>query len=265
MRDALEIVPRSYYAAAKHEAREAIHRTSHQGLLGFVVDKRGTYRIEDDVPLIQHLDDEIRVRHLAQDIVRYRGTLQGDRQDLLSRYRIVDFATKVVGVGSVGTRCYVALFIGRDKYDPLLLQVKEAQASVLERFVGKSRYKNHGERVVHGQRLMQAASDMFLGWARGLRYDYYVRQLRDMKFSAAVQAMNRRDLTDYAALCGRTLARAHARASYPSTLAGYLGRSDAFDRAMATFAEAYAEQNERDYNALLTAIRSGSIKALRNL
>jgi uncharacterized protein (DUF2252 family) len=265
VRAALEIVPRSFYALAKHEARAMIHRTSHHGFPSFVVRKGGAYRIEDELPLVAHLDDPERTRRLEQDIIRYRDTLQEDRQTLLRRYRLVDLATKVVGVGSVGTRCYVALFVGRDKDDTLVLQIKEAQASVLEPYLGKSRYSNHGQRVVHGQRLMQAASDLFLGWARGLRHDYYVRQLRDMKYSATVQTMSTPDLEIYAALCGRTLARAHARSGDPSMIAGYLGSGDAFDRALAAFSETYAEQNERDHDALLEAIKSKRIKATANM
>src|SRR5271165_93270 len=265
VRTALAIVPRSYANAAKHEQRASIQRTTHHGFPSFVVRKGGTFRIQDEAPLVTHLSDPERARRLVQDVIRYRDTLESDRQLLLSRYHIVDFATKVVGVGSVGTRCYVALLMGRDKNDPLLLQIKEAQASVLERYVGRSRYANHGERVVHGQRLMQAASDMFLGWARGLHYDYYVRQMRDMKYSAAVQTMNRRDLAEYAALCGRTLARAHARSGDPSMIAGYLGNGDALDRALGEFAESYAAQNEQDFDALLEAIRTKRIKASHNL
>jgi uncharacterized protein (DUF2252 family) len=265
VRAALEIVPRSFYAMAKHEARAMIHRTSHHGFPSFVVNKGGTYRIEDELPLVAHLDNPERTRRLEQDIIRYRDTLQDDRQTLLRRYRLVDLATKVVGVGSVGTRCYVALFVGRDKDDSLVLQIKEAQASVLEPYLGKSGYANHGERVVHGQRLMQAASDLFLGWARGLRHDYYIRQLRDMKYSATVQTMNNRDLEIYVGLCGKTLARAHARSGDPSMIAGYLGSGDAFDRALAAFSETYAEQNERDHDALLEAIKTKRIKAAHNL
>ncbi len=265
IRTALEIVPRSYVKAARHEQHASIHRTTHHGFPSFVVRKAGSFRIEDEAPLVAHLSDAERARRLVQDIIRYRDTLENDRQMLLSRYHLVDFATKVVGVGSVGTRCYVALFMGRDKTDPLLLQIKEAQASVLERYLGKSRYSNHGERVVHGQRLMQAASDMFLGWARGLYHDYYVRQLRDMKYSATVQTMDRQDLADYAALCGRTLARAHARSGNPSMIAGYVGNGDALDRALGEFAESYAEQNEQDYNTLLEALRTKRLKATHNM
>jgi len=262
---ALDIVPRSYYASAQHPERAAIHRTTHHGLPSFVVRKGGKFRIRDDVPLIAHFSDPERARRLELDIFRYRDTLQDDRQTLLRRYRLVDLATKVVGVGSVGTRCYVALLIGRSENDPLLLQIKEAQASVLEPYLGKSPYPNHGERVVHGQRLMQAASDIFLGWARGLNHDYYVRQLRDMKYSATVQTMKRPDLLVYVELCGRTLARAHARSGDPSMIAGYLGNGDAFDGALATFSELYAERNERDHAALLEAIKTKRIKTTLNM
>jgi uncharacterized protein (DUF2252 family) len=265
VRTALDIVPRSYYAVAEHAQRAAIHRTTHHGAPSFVLRKGNTFRIQDESPLITHLRDQEKGHRLEQDIVRYRDTLQDDRQTLLRRYHLVDLASKVVGVGSVGTRCYVALFIGRDKNDPLVLQIKEAQASVMEPYLGKSQYANHGQRVVHGQRLMQAASDIFLGWARGLNHDYYVRQLRDMKFSATVQAMKRSDLEIYVGLCGRTLARAHARSGDPSMIAGYLGSGDAFDRAIATFAEIYAEQNARDYGALLEAIKTKRIKAIPNM
>jgi len=265
LRTALDIVPRSYAALAKHPLRATIHRTTHHGNPSFVIGKGRRLRIEDNPPLIAHLRDTAQAHRLEQDLMRYENTLQEFRQTLLRRYHLVDFATKVVGVGSVGTRCYVALLLGRDKTDSLLLQIKEAQASVLEPYLGKSGFDNHGERVVHGQRVMQAASDLFLGWARGLGHDYYVRQLRDMKYSAAVQAMPVDDLIDYARLCGRTLARAHARSGDPSMIAGYLGRADAFDHALATFSELYAEQNERDYKALLEAIATRRIKAIPNL
>ena len=265
LRKALDIVPRSYAAAARHAQHATLHRVNHHGMPGFVVRGGGSYRIANEVPLIAHIKDREVERRLAQDVIRYRTTLQEDRQALLARYHLVDFAIKVVGVGSVGTRCYIALLVGRDKNDTLLLQIKEAQASVLERYLGKSTYENHGQRVVHGQRLMQAASDLFLGWAHGPSHDYYVRQLRDLKFSAAVQTMNRPDLTEYAALCARTLARSHARSGDASMIAGYLGAGESFDGAIATFAELYAEQNEQDYRALLEAIKAKRIKANQSL
>ena len=174
---------------------------------------------------------------------------------LLERYRYVHAARKVVGVGSVGTRAWIMLLLGRDDDDPLLLQVKEAEASVLEPYLGASTFANHGQRVVEGQRLMQAASDIMLGWLRvddldGVVRDFYVRQLWDAKGSALVEAMDPRAMRVYAELCGWTLARAHARSGDRVAIASYLGRSDIFDRALATFAEAYADQNERDYDAL---------------
>jgi hypothetical protein len=205
------------------------------------------------------------VLETARTVIRsYRRTLQGDRRHLLERFRFVDAARKVVGVGSVGTRAWVVLFVGRDNADPLILQMKEAQASVLEPFLGKSQFSNHGQRVVEGQRLMQAASDMMLGWIRtkgpdGVERDFYVRQLWDSKGSALVDLMEPNAMTIYAGVCGRTLARAHARSGDAVAISAYLGTSDAFDRALATFAEAYADQNERDYAALQEAVASGRI------
>jgi uncharacterized protein (DUF2252 family) len=178
----------------------------------------------------------------------------------------VHAARKVVGVGSVGTRCYILLLVGRDENDPLFLQVKEAQASVVEPFAGKSAYPNHGQRVVAGQRLMQAATDIFLGWQRingldGSTRDYYLRQLHDWKGSADVDALLLPGAKHYARICGATLARAHARWGDRIAIASYLGRGDAFDRAIADFASSYAEQNERDYATLLDAMKSGRIDA----
>ena len=175
-------------------------------------------------------------------------------------------ARKVVGVGSVGTRAWILLLLGRDGQDPLFLQAKEAEESVLERFVGKSQYNNHGERVVAGQRLMQAASDIFLGWQRvpgydGQTRDYYIRQLRDWKGSADVDTMNTSTMTAYSRMCGATLARAHARSGDRIPIASYLGNSDVFDRAIADFSAAYADQNERDYQALVDAVDSGRVGA----
>jgi uncharacterized protein (DUF2252 family) len=177
----------------------------------------------------------------------------------------------VVGVGRVGTRCWIALMLGRDEGDPLFLQVKEAEASVLSRFVGASAYKNQGQRVVAGQRLMQASSDVFLGWHHvdegldGRRRDFYVRQLRDWKFSVEIETLLPAGLGIYGALCGWTLARAHARSGDRIAIAAYLGGSDVFDRAIAEFAVAYADQNERDHQALVDAIASGRITAEHGL
>ena len=192
-------------------------------------------------------------------LFRYRGTLPHDRRHLFDRYRFRHLARKVVGVGSVGTRAWVALLTGDDDGDPLFLQAKEAEASVLEPFAGASEFSNHGQRVVEGQRLMQAASDIFLGWCPaigvdGARRDFYLRQLWDGKRSVDVEALSRRGLEVYARICGWTLARAHARSGDRVAIAAYLGRGDRFDRAIAEFAEIYADQNERDHAALVAAL-----------
>jgi uncharacterized protein (DUF2252 family) len=186
---------------------------------------------------------------------------------LLESYRFVDLARKVVGVGSVGTRCWIALFVGRDNDDTLILQVKEAEASVLERFLAKSPFKNHGERVVEGQRLMQAASDIFLGWQRvaagldGVPHDFYLRQLWDWKLSADIATMTPQALGVYAQVCAWALALGHARSGDAVVIASYLGGSDAFARALADFALAYADQNDSDHHALVDAIAAGTVKA----
>ncbi len=204
-----------------------------------------------------------RLRNLVRS---YRDTLTGDHRALLERFRYVDTARKVVGVGSVGTRAWIMLMLGRDDSDPLFLQFKEAEASVLEPFLGASEFDQHGQRVVEGQRLMQAAGDIMLGWVRtsdvdGTERDYYVRQLWDAKGSALVETMNPTALTYYAGICGRTLARAHARAGDSVAIAAYLGRGNGFDRALGEFAEAYADQNEADYATVVEAVASGRITA----
>ena len=196
----------------------------------------------------------------------YRRTLQGDRKHLLERFRYVHAARKVVGVGSVGTRAWIILMLGRDNEDPLFLQLKQAEASVLEPFLGKSQYANHGQRVVEGQRLMQAASDIMLGWDRitgpdGVKWDFYMRQLWDSKGSAIIEGMKPRELAAYAQICGRTLARAHARSGDAVAIGAYLGSGDALDKALADFAELYADQNELDYAALSAAVKTGKVKA----
>jgi len=196
----------------------------------------------------------------------YRRTLAGDRRKLLERFRYTHAARKVVGVGSVGTRCWILLMEGRDHADPLFLQAKEAQASVLERFVGKSQYTNHGQRIVAGQHLMQAATDIFLGWQRvrdidGQTRDYYIRQFHDWKGSVQVDALRVPGATLYARLCGTALARAHARWGDRIAIASYLGRGDSFDRAIANFAVIYADRNEQDYEALVRAVKSGRLPA----
>ncbi|HEY6398745.1 MAG TPA: DUF2252 domain-containing protein [Solirubrobacteraceae bacterium] len=234
----------------------------------------GQPRIVGDPPLIVPIEDLAGGRDI-EDFVEtvnrgYRSTLQGDRQRLLERFRYVHAARKVVGVGSVGTRAWIMLMVGRDNDDPLFLQLKEAQASVLEPFLGKSQYAHHGERVVEGQRLMQSASDIMLGWHRvadndGVERDFYFRQLWDNKGSAIIEGMAPPELTAYAEICGRTLARAHARSGDSVAIAAYLGSSEALDKALADFAELYADQNELDYAAMSAAVKTGRVKAQTGL
>jgi uncharacterized protein (DUF2252 family) len=237
----------------------------------------GERRILSDPPLIEPVDEIFgglereEIYELLRAILRrYRRTLQSDRRHLLEDFRLVDTARKVVGVGSVGTRAWIILMLGRDDSDPLFLQAKEAQASVLESFVTPSRHHSHGERVVNGQHLMQANSDIFLGWDQvlgidGVQRDYYVRQLRDWKGAAIVEAMDPSTLATYGQICGTTLARAHARSGDRIAIASYLGGSDAFDRALVEFSEDYADQNERDYDALVQAEKEGRITVQRGL
>jgi uncharacterized protein (DUF2252 family) len=239
----------------------------------------GRPRIISDPPLLVPVaemlpSEEDRATFIAQLgslISQYRRTLETDRRYLLELFEPCDMARKVVGVGSVGTRCWIVLFLGRDTGDPLFLQVKEAEKSVLSRFVGASKYTNQGQRVVAGQRLMQAASDIFLGWQRtqagldGVTRDFYVRQLRDWKFSLDITTMVPAGMRAYGEVCGWTLARAHARSGDRIAIAAYLGTSDVFDRAIADFASAYADQNERDYEALAQAAASGRITAEHGL
>ena len=233
----------------------------------------GEPRFVSDPPLVTPIEELASDVEQAQieEFVRaalgsYRRTLSADRRRLLERFRYVHAARKVVGVGSVGTRAWIVLMLGRDASDPLLLQLKEAQASVLEPFLGKSRFSKHGQRVVEGQRLMQAAGDIMLGWIRipgldGLSRDFYMRQLWDGKGSAIVELMSPSVLTTYAELCGRALAQAHARSGDAIAIASYLGAGESFDRALASFAESYADQNERDYRALQEAVTSGRLTA----
>jgi uncharacterized protein (DUF2252 family) len=250
-------------------------RDSMQALsqLGEIVD--GRYRIVSQPPIVLPARDltsvygsSEQVKEMVNDQLRaYRRTLRADRHQLLGRFELVDVARKVVGVGSVGTRAFIGLLQGRDEQDPLFLQVKEATSSVLEEHLPKSQYANHGQRVVEGQRLMQAASDIFLGWTEGVDADrhYYWRQLRDMKGSADVESMIPSAMTLYALACGWTLARAHARSGDPIAIAAYLGKSDRFDRAITDFSLRYADQNEQDYQRFIGAIRSGSVEAVEGV
>ncbi|MGH9684108.1 MAG: DUF2252 domain-containing protein [Candidatus Acidiferrales bacterium] len=222
----------------------------------------GQRRIVDRPPLVYHPRHTEKFEKDIRDIFhRYRQSLPEERRVVLDRYHIVDVARKVVGVGSVGTRCAVALLMAAEN-DPLFLQFKEARASVLEPYAGKSRYENDGQRVVTGQRMLQAASDVFLGWTRDdSGRDYYFRQLRDMKMAIDLAQLSREDWMEYAAICGWTLARAHARTGDPARIAGYLGKSATFDKATEDFAVAYGDQTEHDYALLLKAIRTGRVHA----
>jgi uncharacterized protein (DUF2252 family) len=236
----------------------------------------GAPRIVSDPPLIvpvEELADERpeTIEREVRGLLRtYRESLEHDRRQLVDGYRFVHLARKVVGVGSVGTRAWIVLLVGRDEDDPLFLQFKEADASVLEPYAGARRYENNGERVVRGQRLMQAASDIFLGWLPtvgldGRPRDFYGRQLWDGKRSIDVESLNEEGFEIYARACGFTLARAHARSGDRIAIASYLGSGDAFDRAMSEFAELYADQAERDHAALAEAARSGRITAVEGL
>jgi uncharacterized protein (DUF2252 family) len=246
--------------------------------LTHVVD--GEPRIISDPPLIVPIAELAGEAGLDPDEITagvlelyrgYRRTLQPDRKTLLEEFRYADLARKVVGVGSVGTRCWILLLLGRDDGDPLFLQVKETGPSVLEPLLGRSQFRNHGQRVVEGQRLMQAASDIFLGWIRnkagldGRQRDFYVRQLWDWKTSVDIETILPRGLELYAQACGWTLARAHARSGDRIAIATYLGKGDVFDRALADFAVAYADQNERDYATLVEAAKDGRIEAKEGL
>jgi hypothetical protein len=257
-------------AVARAETDDNLHTFAR---LTQVVD--GTPQIVGDPPLVVPLralepdtpaaDIEETLRGVLRD---YRRTLSTDRRALLEQYRVVDLARKVVGVGSVGASTWIVLLVADDERDPLFLQIKEAQASVLERFLQRSRYRNAGHRVVAGQRLMQSASDLFLGWKRlgpgpdGQPRDFYVRQLHDWKGGGHVDGMRPRVLAAYAQLCGWTLARAHARSGDRVAIAAYLGGGDTFDRAVAEFAETYADQNERDFEALKGAVAAGRVEAV---
>ncbi|MFY9670900.1 MAG: DUF2252 domain-containing protein [Trebonia sp.] len=261
-------------SAAKARTRDSMEEL---GKLTTTVD--GQLRIMADPPLLVPIEDLLAdpsqrsalESEIHSIMSKYRRTLATDRRYLIDQYEFVHMARKVVGVGSVGTRCWIVLMLGRDESDPLFLQVKEAEESVLSRFLGASEFANMGQRVVAGQRLMQASSDIFLGWHRvaagldGKQRDFYVRQLRDWKFSLDVDAMVPGGMRMYGEVCGWTLARAHARSGDAIAIAAYLGGSDVFDQAIAQFADAYADQNERDHEAVLEAVKAGRIVAEQGL
>ena len=257
--------------AAKAHTRDSLQALSK---LGELVD--GKYRIVSQPPIVVPARELAATYGLSPDEVdhmireqfhAYRSTLQDDQRRLLERFEIVDMARKVVGVGSVGTRAFIVLLQGRDARDPLFLQVKEATASVLEGHLPRSRYRQHGERVVQGQRMMQAASDIYLGWTKGVEPNrhFYWRQLRDMKGSVDVELVKPVGLTFYARTCGWTLARAHARSGDPVAIAAYLGDSDAFDKSVTDFSERYADQNEQDYQQFVNAVGSGRLEAVEGV
>ena len=227
----------------------------------------GRRRIVDNLPLVGHVEGDDEIDRMQSLLDGYRASLPDHVGHLLDRFALADAARKVVGVGSVGTRCWIALLEGGGADDPLILQIKEAQASVLEPHLGESAYDNHARRVVEGQELMQAASDLFLGWthdeASGV--DYYWRNLRDMKVSADVNALPTTTFLNYAELCGGTLARAHARSGDAAAISGYLGKGDVFGKALGRFATTYADQNARDHEALVQAIAEGKVDATANV
>jgi uncharacterized protein (DUF2252 family) len=260
-------------AKAKAESKNSL-----RALTKLAREEDGELRIISDPPLIVPIEELVPKRELkavqaglVELVDQYRGTLSPDIRNLSDRYRVVHVAHKVVGVGSVGTRCWIVLMLGSDTNDPLFLQVKEAGPSVLAPYASGGRYKHQGRRVVEGQRLMQAASDIFLGWLTneegldGGRRDFYVRQLWDGKGSAQIETMTPSTMGLYAQLCGATLARAHARSGDPIAIASYMGGSDKFDSAISDFAEVYADQNERDYEAFSAAVESGRLKARSDL
>jgi uncharacterized protein (DUF2252 family) len=242
-------------------AEKARHRIIDHVFPKIIAQAGGQHRFVDQPPLLYHpqADHEWQRRWL-EGLEAYRESLPEERRELFNRYRFVDWALKVVGIGSVGTRCAVGLFLSEENH-PLILQIKEAGRSVLEPYTQPSRHENQGQRVVVGQRLMQSSSDIFLGWATGLR-DFYVRQLRDMKFSVPVEEIDAGQLLRYAEICGWSLARAHAKSGDAVTISGYLGKGEVFDQAVADFASAYADQTERDYLDLVEAEQSGRIEAM---
>jgi hypothetical protein len=257
----------------QHRLTKAQSKDHLAALAKLTVVEDGRLKFVENPPLLVPAEDvftDVYTGHtlprLLEALTDYRLTLSGERQRLLDKYEFADLARKVVGVGSVGTRCWVALFVGRDEGDPLFLQIKEAEAAVGEPFLGPSEYPHHGQRVVEGQRLMQGASDIFLGWdgfhgEDGVTRHFYLRQLWDWKFSVDVDSMSPEALGIYAEICGWSLARAHARSGDPIAISAYLGSGDRFDRAMTEFASSYADQNQRDFESLTAAIARGEVRA----
>jgi uncharacterized protein (DUF2252 family) len=259
--DIARVVPSDVGKDIQRGLLKATHRDHLQALSKMTSAESGILRIVDDAPLLVHISDAELEERLRTVVKTYRSSIRDDLKALLSRYTFVDTARKVVGVGSVGTRCHIVLLRGNHDEDPLILQVKEANTSVLEPYAGASKYPNHGQRVVRGQQYTQAASDIFLGWGRVAGMDFYVRQLRDMKASVDVSLQSPDRMALYGSLCGWTLARAHARSGDAAKIAGYLGNSSSFDDAVVDFAKAYAEQTIRDHAALVDAVKKGRVKA----
>ena len=264
-----DIDPKELAKRLERFGRRARTRTSLQALQKLTEEVDGRFRIRSDPPLLvpmRELRDEADPASLEEAVrigfEQYKATLPDNRRSLVERFIPIDMAIKVVGVGSVGTRCFVMLLEGRDRDDPLFLQIKEAGPSVLEEHLGASAYPNSGQRVVEGQQLAQAQSDIFLGWAEGrLSRQFYIRQLRDWKGTVEIEkATTINQMAFYAQLCGRTLARGHARSGDAASIAAYLGGGDIFDRAISDFSEAYAAQNLRDYDAFITAINDGRLE-----
>jgi len=253
--------------AKARKRREEIAESARRRIGEFLFPKISTVvggrpRLVDQPPLLFHVTEEGSEQIVREAMEDYRRSLPDDRRVLMDRYRLEDIAMKVVGIGSVGTRCFVGLFFSPENH-PLLLQFKEARPSVLAPYAGKSIYENQGQRVVVGQRLMQSSSDIFLGWLRSQRgIDYFARQLRDMKFSFPVAEHTPVRMKRYAEVCGWALARAHAKSGDAATISGYLGKTDVFDQAIGEFALAYADQTQRDHAALVAAVQAGRLEAL---
>jgi uncharacterized protein (DUF2252 family) len=266
--DAEELLPTIRDKAARKRVAKRIAKAREHNILEdefpeLVAQKRGKTVIKEHPPTIFHPREKAYAKHLSdlqKAFAGYRQSLQEDRRILLDRYQMLDFAIKVVGVGSVGTICGIILLMASEQ-DPLFLQVKQAGPSVLEPYVGKSKHQNNGQRIVHGCRMMQSASDLFLGWTEGQKHrQFYVRQLKDMKIKPIVEVFSASVMHQYAELCGWTLAHAHARSGEPAKITGYLGKSDKFDQAIAAFAANYADQCERDFEVVAHAARRGKIE-----
>jgi len=263
MQDIIESAPDEKARKTREEMAEKARQRIGENVFPKIVSVVGGQpRFVDQPPLLYHVNEPDAEERVLEGLEEYRQSLSDERRLLLDRYQYADYALKVVGIGSVGTRCYVMLLFSEENH-PLIMQVKEARRSVFEPYTQPSVYDNQGQRVVMGQRLMQSSSDIFLGWVRGRRgYDFFVRQLRDMKFSVPIEGIRADGLARYAEYCGWTLARAHAKSGDGATISGYLGKGEAFDDAMGEFAVAYADQTERDHAALVEAVRQGRIQAL---